>query len=314
MMTEDSMNSGVPHVRKTASRSGSSHMNHNIASGTGSGGVTSHNHVDVLSIEPGNSETTPLSSTTTTTTGSTTALLQHHPPVAPSALLPQSLRSSLHHHHHNHNMNNASHTATFDWYRFYDIRSMDIQSALDQMKTLLTVWNHNNSSSSGNKSQTMMIYKLAYYRKQTKNHWYRDDPTFILLQILMLFLSCITYSIAFKISILHAISFITISILFNYLLIGIVITSILREFTNRHLLTHHHHASSSSSSSRDATSTVSSTTTPTSTHIQKQQVEWLYAFDIHCNSFFPLFIVLCTYFSWRVLLLWWGINSRIVRS
>ena len=24
----------------------------------------------------------------------------------------------------------------------------------------------------------------------------------------------------------------------------------------------------------------------------EQRVEWLYAFDIHCNSFFPLFIML----------------------
>ena len=266
------MNSGVPHVRKTTSRTGSSSMmNH----GDGAG-------ADVLSIDAGNSEPPQRSATTA---GSTTALLHQ----APSVLLPpQSLRHHPQHYHPN--------NSTLDWYRFYDVRSMDIQSALDQMKTLLSVWNHSNSGISS-KSQTMMIYKLAYYRKQTKNHWYRDDPTFILIQILMLFLSCITYSIAFKISILHAISFITISILFNYLLIGIVVTSILREFTNRNLLTHPH----TTSSSRDATTpTTATTTTPTSTHIQKQQVEWLYAFDIHCNSFFPLFIVLCTYLSEHV--------------
>lgn len=272
-MTEDLMNSGVPHARKTTSRAGSSSlMNHGESGGA-----------DVLSIDAGNSEPPQRSATTA---GSTTALLHQ----APSALLPPQ---SLRHHPQHFHPNNSSHTATLDWYRFYDIRSMDIQSALDQMKTLLSVWNHSNSGISS-KSQTMMIYKLAYYRKQTKNHWYRDDPTFILLQILMLFLSCITYSIAFKISILHAISFITISILFNYLLIGIIVTSILREFTNRNLLTHPH-----TSRSRDATTTTT-TATPTSTHIQKQQVEWLYAFDIHCNSFFPLFIVLCTYLSEHV--------------
>lgn len=27
-------------------------------------------------------------------------------------------------------------------------------------------------------------------------------------------------------------------------------------------------------------------------HATEQKVEWLYAFDVHCNSFFPLFIVL----------------------
>jgi len=27
-------------------------------------------------------------------------------------------------------------------------------------------------------------------------------------------------------------------------------------------------------------------------HSVEQRVEWLYAFDIHCNSFFPLFVIL----------------------
>lgn len=297
MLTEESMNSGrgVPHVRKTMSRTGD----------TGN-----HTTVDQLSIESGNAEPSNTGGMTTShanvnasqvpsslSTGTTNLTSSH--PVTASLLQPPpqqqpSLRSSLYQNHHHYPGNS---TATLDWYRFYDIRSMDIQSALDQMKTLLSVWNTNTYGNS--KSQTMMIYKLAYYRKQTKNHWYRDDPTFILLQILMLFISCITYSIAFKISVLHAVSFIMTSILFNYLFLGVVITSILREFTNRHLLSHLHHHPASSSSNLSTTSTTATTTT--STHIQKQQVEWLYAFDIHCNSFFPLFIVLCMYLFHGVL-------------
>lgn len=27
-------------------------------------------------------------------------------------------------------------------------------------------------------------------------------------------------------------------------------------------------------------------------HVVEQRVEWLYAFDVHCNSFFPMFVVL----------------------
>ncbi|XP_042391417.1 protein unc-50 homolog isoform X2 [Zingiber officinale] len=30
----------------------------------------------------------------------------------------------------------------------------------------------------------------------------------------------------------------------------------------------------------------------TSSHVVEQRVEWLYAFDVHCNSFFPAFIML----------------------
>ena len=29
-----------------------------------------------------------------------------------------------------------------------------------------------------------------------------------------------------------------------------------------------------------------------SNHV-KQSVEWLYAFDVHCNAFVPLFVLLC---------------------
>ena len=303
-MTDDSMTSGGggPHVRKTTSRTGSSsNISSSHIDGTVGGSGSSHNNtvMDSLSIEPGNAEPSTTATSHTNLMGPSSSLLSQ-PPSQPSnttvhnhttpSLLshpPSSLRSSSSLYQNQHHPYSYT-TSTMDWYRFYDIRSMDIQSALDQMKTLLSVWNHgyggSSSSSGGSKSQTMMIYKLAYYRKQTKNHWYRDDPTFILLQILMLLIACITYSIAFKISILHSISFILTSILFNYLAIGVVMTSILREFTNRHLLTHHHHHP-----------TAGSTSTAATTHIQKQQVEWLYAFDIHCNSFFPLFIVLCKY-------------------
>lgn len=30
----------------------------------------------------------------------------------------------------------------------------------------------------------------------------------------------------------------------------------------------------------------------TMTHAISQQVEWAYAFDVHCNSFFPVFLIL----------------------
>lgn len=53
--------------------------------------------------------------------------------------------------------------------RLTDFRQMDIQAALDQMKTLLS-------------TRPQSVYKTAYYRKQTKNHWHRDDPAFCALR------------------------------------------------------------------------------------------------------------------------------------
>ncbi|RHY30907.1 hypothetical protein DYB32_003930 [Aphanomyces invadans] len=70
------------------------------------------------------------------------------------------------------------------------------------------------------------VYKSAYYRKQTKNRWARDDPAFAVIQVLC------------------------------FLLIP-----------------------------------VSARSPATDTFFVAQAVEWQYAFDIHCNSFFIFFLV-----------------------
>eukprot|EP00191_Tetraselmis_sp_GSL018_P009151 CAMPEP_0177617358 /NCGR_PEP_ID=MMETSP0419_2-20121207/24818_1 /TAXON_ID=582737 /ORGANISM="Tetraselmis sp., Strain GSL018" /LENGTH=286 /DNA_ID=CAMNT_0019115821 /DNA_START=337 /DNA_END=1198 /DNA_ORIENTATION=+ len=48
-------------------------------------------------------------------------------------------------------------------------------------------------------------------------------------------------------------------------------------------------------------------------HAVEQHVEWLYAFDIHCNSYFPLFILLyvCQFFA-SPFLLWHSFLSSVI--
>ncbi|CAB9521763.1 unc-50 homolog [Seminavis robusta] len=169
--------------------------------------------------------------------------------------------TARHHHHHHHpsqhssGSNNAVNRPMQYLARLTDFRQMDIQSALDQMKTLLT-------------SRPHVVYKTSYYRKQTKNHWARDDPAFVALQGIFLIIACIAYAVAFKATITGGISFLLYSVLWNWLGAGFLIATIGREIANRHLTVH-----------------------SSSSHV-KQSVEWLYAFDIHCNAFFPLFVVL----------------------
>ena len=142
--------------------------------------------------------------------------------------------------------------------RLMDVRQMDIQSALDQMKTLLS-------------TRPQVVYKTSYYRKQTKNHWARDDPAFCVLQVLFLIIASIAYSVAFRTQVSGAIVFLLQSVLWNWLICGVVLATVGREIANRHLTVHQ-----------------------SSSHV-RQSVEWLYAFDIHCNAFVPLFVLLCTY-------------------
>jgi hypothetical protein len=84
--------------------------------------------------------------------------------------------------------------------RLSDVRQMDVQSALDQMKTLLS-------------ARPQVVYKTAYYRKQTKNHWARDDPAFVALQGLFLLIAAVAYSVAFRITLSGAVSFILYTVL-----------------------------------------------------------------------------------------------------
>jgi hypothetical protein len=141
-----------------------------------------------------------------------------------------------------------------------DMQQMDLQSAVDQMRTLLSFY-------------PQRVYKMAYYRKQTKNHWARDDPAFCFLQIIMLIAFSIAYGFAFRIASFSAIlGFVTKSILIHWLGFGVVVASVGRLIANQHLMI----------------------TDRSANHV-RQDVEWLYAFDIHCNAFVPLFVLLCEF-------------------
>ena len=140
--------------------------------------------------------------------------------------------------------------------RLTDIQQMDIQSALDQMQCLVT---HN----------APKVYKLAYYRKQTKGHWARDDPGFVVLQVVLLLLACLAHGIAFKSDsiVSNTILFAFHSIGVNYLGIGALLATLGRHLANTYL----------------------QAPTSSQTHVVSQRVEWMYAFDIHCNAYVPLF-------------------------
>jgi len=56
--------------------------------------------------------------------------------------------------------------------RVVDYRQMDLDATFYQMVTLCV--------------QPAKVYKSAYYRKQTKNRWARDDPAFAAIQFLFL--------------------------------------------------------------------------------------------------------------------------------
>ncbi|KAF7126572.1 hypothetical protein RHSIM_Rhsim11G0160100 [Rhododendron simsii] len=119
-------------------------------------------------------------------------------------------------------------------------------------------------------------YQHTKYHKQTKNQWARDDPAFIVVCSLLLVVSTLAYCAAYDHSTAHAVFVIISVLLFHFYLTGVAVATCCWFLTNNYL--------------REEA--------PNS-HVVEQRVEWqvqklctLYAFDVHCNSFFPVFVML----------------------
>ncbi|KAF7071863.1 hypothetical protein CFC21_077099 [Triticum aestivum] len=116
-----------------------------------------------------------------------------------------------------------------------------------------------------------VVYQHTKYHKQTKNQWARDDPAFIVILILFLVFATSAYCAAFGESAPHAALTIISVVFVHFLFAGLVLATLCWFLTNSYL--------------REE---------PNS-HVVEQRVEWLYAFDVHCNSFFPAFVILYGY-------------------
>jgi len=112
------------------------------------------------------------------------------------------------------------------------------------------------------------VYQLTAYRKQTKNQWARDDPAFLVVLVLFLVVASISYGCALQVSGMAYLRILCLFIGLHFALVGIVIATFSWFFSNQYLRTQPFQGG------------------------MEQRMEWMYAFDIHCNSFFPLFLAL----------------------
>lgn len=112
-------------------------------------------------------------------------------------------------------------------------------------------------------------YRQTTYHKQTKNRWSRDDPAFVVICSLFMAVSASAYCIGFGASVGKSIYTILAAVAVDFILLGVGISSVCWYLANTYL------RSKGSNS-----------------HTVEQRVEWLYAFDVHCNSYFPVFLAL----------------------
>lgn len=114
------------------------------------------------------------------------------------------------------------------------------------------------------------VYKLTTLRKQTKNQWAREEPSFVLLTLAMLAASSVCWGIAYEVPFSNPLSFLWLvaQSWIHYLLGGLILATSCWLFANRVLR-------------------VASQALPYSA--VHSEVDWLYTWDVHCNGYTWLF-------------------------
>ncbi|KAF4654436.1 2' O-ribose methyltransferase [Perkinsus olseni] len=123
------------------------------------------------------------------------------------------------------------------------------------------------------------VCQLTIYRHQTKGRWSRDDPAFVVIQVLFLAVSGIAYGVCFSHTFLQVLRVFLIGIVVHFLLLGSLVAAVCNFIANRHLRVRTFQG-------------------------LDQRVPFLYSFDVHCNAFFPTFLLLYVvqYFLFPLLL------------
>ncbi|KAL3922901.1 MAG: hypothetical protein SGPRY_004394 [Prymnesium sp.] len=119
------------------------------------------------------------------------------------------------------------------------------------------------------------LYRTTLYHSRTKHAWARDDPAFVVVLMYLLLIASIAWSLAFgessPIAILQLFTYV---VFVDFVGFGAVLATVGWWLANNYMQT--------SSVRSDEWSAVT----------RRETVEWRYAFDVHCNSFLPMMLIL----------------------
>ncbi|KAK8792051.1 hypothetical protein WA158_005428 [Blastocystis sp. Blastoise] len=136
--------------------------------------------------------------------------------------------------------------------RLLNIHQMDLEYTYSQLVQLVM-----------NPTQ---VYKMTSWRKQTKNQWSRDDPSFTMIVVIFTLIISSAYSICFHGFVLSSFLKTIIQSLLCIIFFGALVATatwyIMNSFFRRQL-----------------------------PHSPIQSVEWMYSYDIHFNACFPFLLV-----------------------
>lgn len=119
---------------------------------------------------------------------------------------------------------------------------------------------------------------MSKARSMTKNHYYRDDPAFVVVQVFFLVMVDLSWGITTRHSFASIVWITFGDFLVNYVFPSLVLTTVTWILVNRFLMGKGNEGIGALADGR-------------------REVEWQYSFDVHCNAYF-------TFFMWtRVVLL-----------
>ncbi|XP_018334836.1 protein unc-50 homolog [Agrilus planipennis] len=133
--------------------------------------------------------------------------------------------------------------------RVFKFDQMDFEFALWQMIYLFVA--------------PQKVYRNFQYRKQTKSQFARDDPAFLVLFSLCLFVTSVVFAIVSRLTFLQFVNFLLYAIFVDCILAGLIIATIFWYILNKYFRVN-----------------------------EDQDVEWGFAFDVHLNAFLPPLIIL----------------------
>mmetsp|Transcript_48728 Transcript_48728/g.157858 ORF Transcript_48728/g.157858 Transcript_48728/m.157858 type:complete len:274 (-) Transcript_48728:93-914(-) len=147
--------------------------------------------------------------------------------------------------------------------RMTRLRHMDFDQALWQMLCLC--------------SDPRRVYRSATYHRGTKHQWARDDPAFVVLIAYLLLVSTAAWCIGFgRGSPLSVLSLALYVLLVDFVVLGAALSTLAWTVANTYLLLPSGGRGGRSGGSGGG----------------DERVEWLYAFDVHCNGLFVLSLLL----------------------
>lgn len=112
------------------------------------------------------------------------------------------------------------------------------------------------------------VYKLTLHRKQTKNQWARDDPSFVVFLLAVLLASAVAHGIAYGVTSPLSYFWLVQQSWISFFVWGLALSTGIWAGVNQYAR--------------------SSVPLP---HSVEQKVEWLYSWDVHCNSFVPVLLL-----------------------